>query len=273
MLRIRVLGSGSTGNATLIESDGTRILLDVGVGPRELAKRLAACDVEPDSIALAFLSHEHGDHSRGARSFSRRHGVPIAATRGTLAALGLDEDDADLAGCEEIVGGEPFGVGNLTVIGVPIPHDAAEPLAFVISNGSAKLGHATDLGHLERGVTEAFRCCDALLIESNYDTAMLRDGPYPWSLKQRIQSPWGHLSNDDVARYLRHELGPSCRQVLLAHLSRTNNHPEVALMAAEAALRARGDVDLTLCDPKGTGWIEVHESPSQQPRGQLSLFS
>jgi len=272
MLRIRVLGSGSTGNATLVESDGTRVLLDVGIGPKQLARRLEACGVEPESISLAFLSHEHGDHARGARAFSRRHDVPVAATRGTLAAVGLDADDSELAGCEEIRAGEPFQVGSLTVTGVSVPHDAAEPLAFVVSNGSTKLGHATDLGHLEHGVTEAFRCCDALLIESNYDAAMLRDGPYPWSLKQRIQSPWGHLSNEDVARYLSRELGPRCRQVVLAHLSQTNNHPEVALMAAETALAARGDVDITLCDPTGTGWIEVREPPPRQASGQLRLF-
>ncbi len=271
-MRIRVLGSGSTGNATLVESNGTRILLDVGIGPKQLARRLEACEIEHDSIALAFLSHEHGDHSRGARSFSRRHGVRIAATRGTLSALSLEDDDARLAGCEEIVSGRPVRVGSLTVTGVSVPHDAAEPLAFVVSNGTTRVGHATDLGHLVRGVTEAFRPCDALLIESNYDAAMLREGPYPWSLKQRIQSPWGHLSNDDVARYLRRELGSSCRQVLLAHLSRTNNHPEVALMAAEAALQSRDDVDLTLCDPEGTDWIEVQAAPSREPRGQLSLF-
>ena len=271
MLRIRVLGSGSTGNATLVESGETRILIDVGVGPRELQKRLAACEVDPESISLAFLSHEHGDHSRGARSFSKRHGVPIAATRGTLHALSLDDDD-DIAGCEEVVSGEAFRVDGLSVTGVNIPHDAAEPLAFVISNGTTRLGHATDLGHMDRAVREAFRACDALLIESNYDAAMLRDGPYPWSLKQRIQSPWGHLSNDDVARYLSRDLGPACRQVVLAHLSQTNNHPEVAQMTAELALAGRDDVDLALSDPRGNDWIDVPDTPRPPPRGQLRLF-
>jgi phosphoribosyl 1,2-cyclic phosphodiesterase len=159
---------------------------------------------------------------------------------------------------------------------VPVPHDAAEPVAFVVACNGHRLGHATDLGHLTRGLVQAFRECDAVLVESNYDPAMLRDGPYPWSLKERILGPFGHLSNGDVGRLLEKGLGSHCNRVVLAHLSRKNNHPELALMTSEEALaRARrGDVQVTLAEPDGTGWIDVCPAGKAvaPPRGQLRLF-
>jgi phosphoribosyl 1,2-cyclic phosphodiesterase len=153
---------------------------------------------------------------------------------------------------------------------VPVPHDAAAPVAFVVSFDGCSLGHATDLGHLSRPLVEAFRSCNAVLLESNYDAGMLRDGPYPWSLKERILSPLGHLSNGDVARFLQADLGDACETVVLAHLSQKNNHPEVALMAAETAIRRRGvgGPRLGMTGPDGTGWIAV----SRPADGQLRLF-
>ncbi len=138
------------------------------------------------------------------------------------------------------------------------------------------LGHATDLGHLGRGLVDAFRRCHAVLVESNYDPAMLRDGPYPWSLKERILGPFGHLANGDVGRLLEKGLGVSCRRVVLAHLSRTNNHPELALQAAEEALARSGrrEVEVALAAPEGTGWGAVR-APRGAPvgrDGQLRLF-
>ena len=162
---------------------------------------------------------------------------------------------------------------------IAVPHDAARPVAFVIRAGELSLGHATDLGHLSRGFVEAFGGCDAILVESNYDPALLRDGPYPWSLKERILGPFGHLSNGDVARLLEKGLGEGCQRVVLAHLSRKNNHPELALFASEEAL-ARGGrrgVQLTLAGVHGTDWITVRRprTPAAgpgRPTGQLPLF-
>src|SRR6185295_4285031 len=137
-------------------------------------------------------------------------------------------------------------------------------------------GHATDFGQVTRTMVEAFRPCDALLMESNYDAAMLRDGPYPWSLKERILGPLGHISNGDVARYLADGLGEACHTVVLAHLSQSNNHPEIARMAAEESLRRRGrsEVRVALTGPEGTGWIEVtRPGPELDKRpGQMRLF-
>jgi phosphoribosyl 1,2-cyclic phosphodiesterase len=160
---------------------------------------------------------------------------------------------------------------------VPVPHDAAAPLAFVVTCDGRSLGHATDFGHVGRGLVSAFRHCDAVLVESNYDPDMLRDGPYPWSLKQRILGGYGHLSNDDTARYLGRDLGEACRIVVLAHLSRQNNHPEVALMAAESALRRRGrtEVRVEVTGPEGTDWLEVGAAPppaAPKAPKQLRLF-
>jgi phosphoribosyl 1,2-cyclic phosphodiesterase len=273
-LRFRVLGSGSAGNATLVEGGGSRVLLDAGLGPRQLAERLASAGVDPASLDAVFVSHEHGDHARGARAFSAKWGVPLAGTRGTFRASGLAE--ARLPALQEMTPGETRTIRRLTVRAVQVPHDAASPLAFVVSAGGVSLGHATDLGHLSRGLVDAFRGCSALLVESNYDPALLRDGPYPWSLKERILGPLGHLSNGDVGRLLERGLGQACRRVVLAHLSRRNNHPELALQAAGEALERAGrrTVEVALAEPEGTGWIAVGAPRPAAGRGdgQLRLF-
>ena len=273
-LRFRVLGSGSAGNATLVEGGGSRVLLDAGLGPRQLAERLTSAGVDPASLDAVFVSHEHGDHARGARAFSAKWGVPLAGTRGTFRAAGLA--DAKLPAWAELTPGETRTIRRLSVKAVAVPHDAASPLAFVVSVGEVSLGHATDLGHLSRGLVEAFRACCALLVESNYDPALLRDGPYPWSLKERILGPLGHLSNGDVGRLLEKGLGEACRRVVLAHLSRKNNHPELALQSASEALERAGrrTVEVELAEPEGTDWIAVRAPrlTAARPDGQLRLF-
>jgi phosphoribosyl 1,2-cyclic phosphodiesterase len=248
------------------------VLLDAGLGSRQLAERLVSAGVDPERLDAVFVTHEHGDHARGARAFSARFGVPLVGTRGTFLAAGWDGEK--LAGYETISAGETRSIGRLLVKALPVPHDAAGPLAFVVSCGGASLGHATDLGHLGRRLVEVFQGCDALLVESNYDPAMLRNGPYPWSLKDRIASPRGHLSNGDVARYLSDGMGVACRSVVLAHLSQTNNHAELVRMSAEQALsrRGRSEVELTITDADGTGWIDVAPSPEPSGAKQLRLF-
>jgi phosphoribosyl 1,2-cyclic phosphodiesterase len=271
-LRFRVLGSGSSGNATLVEAAGTRILLDAGLGPRELAERLQSADVDPASIAAVFLSHEHGDHAKGAAGFSRKWGVRLCGSRGTYAACGIGA--LEVAGYDVLEQGSPRTIGELTVAGVRVPHDAAGPLAFVVSSNGHSFGHATDLGHFNRGFVESFRRCDAVLVESNYDPDMLRAGEYPWSVKERILGPYGHLSNGDVARYLALGLGESCRTVVLAHVSQSNNHPEVVRMSAEEALRRRGrtEVRLEITAAEGTDWISVGSPVERRGPAQLRLF-
>jgi phosphoribosyl 1,2-cyclic phosphodiesterase len=268
-----VLGSGSSGNTTLVEAQGTRLLVDAGLSCREMGERLESAGVDPATLSAVLVSHEHQDHARGAAAFSRRWGVRLMGSRGTRAALSLP--DGDIAGYDVLEPNQVRQVGAITVRPLPVPHDAAAPFAFVLSCGDTAIGHATDLGHLQRGLVEAFRACDAVLIESNYDPGMLRDGSYPWSVKARILGAWGHLSNDDIGRYLAQGLGEACRTVVLAHLSQNNNHPELVRMTAEQALRRRGrsEVKLTLTTAEGTDWLDV-EPPPGAPRAakQLRLF-
>ena len=272
-LRFRVLGSGSSGNATLVEAGATRLLLDAGLGPRELAERLQSAGVDPASLSAVLLSHEHQDHARGAASFSRKWGVRLAGTRGTYAAAGIGAEE--IAGYDILEPGVARSFGRLMALGVRIPHDAADPVGFVVSCGSASLGHATDLGHVGASLVAAFARCQAVLLESNYDPGMLREGPYPWSLKDRILSPLGHLSNSDTARYLARGLPDACHSVVLAHLSEKNNHPEVARMAAERALESAGHgARVRISDRDGTGWIDVAPAAAAAGQGaQLSLWS
>jgi phosphoribosyl 1,2-cyclic phosphodiesterase len=225
-------------------------------------------------VDLVLLSHEHGDHARGAVAFASKWGMPLGGTRGTWQAAGLGAED--LPGYERLEPGATHRLGNLAIRAIAVPHDAAGPVAFVISAGGASFGHATDLGHLSPDLVGAFQGCHAVLLESNFDPAMLRDGPYPWSLKERILGPLGHLSNGDVGRYLEAGLGEYCRHVILAHLSQKNNHPELALLSAEEALRrgGRGGVRVTVASAQGTDWLGVAEGAEAAPPGpgQLSLF-
>jgi phosphoribosyl 1,2-cyclic phosphodiesterase len=271
-MRFRVLGSGSSGNATLIECGETRVVLDAGLGPRELADRLLSAGVDPASVSAIILSHEHGDHSKGAASFSKKWGTRVVATRGTYAAAGLGA--TEIAGFDVLEPGTTFNVGALAVLAVSVPHDAAQPVAFVVKGDGRRLGHATDLGHVDRALAEAFKFCDAVLMESNYDPTLLANGPYPWSLKERIFGPRGHLSNADVARYLAVELGDACRQIVLAHLSEKNNHVELVRMSAEGALkrRGRGEVKVDLTGREGTGWIDLPPPTVPADGNQLRLF-
>jgi phosphoribosyl 1,2-cyclic phosphodiesterase len=273
MLRFCLLGSGSTGNATLVEGGGARVLVDAGLGPRQLAERLVSAGVDPASIDAVLLSHEHGDHARGAVAFVEKWGMPLAGSRGTWRAAGLGAET--LPGYERIEPGGRLRLGELDVRAVAVPHDAAGPVAFVLSTGGVSFAHATDVGHLGSDLVRALRGCQAILLESNYEAAMLRDGPYPWALKERILGPFGHLSNGDVGRFLERGLGQDCRLVVLAHLSQKNNHPELALLAAEEALR-RGQhegVSIGVADPSGTGWFTLRPAREHGPRdGQLRLF-
>ncbi len=269
-MRFRILGSGSSGNATVVEAGGTRILVDAGLGPRILVERLGEAGIEPGSLSGIILTHEHVDHVKGAAAFARRWDVPLAGTRGTRRAGGFLELARELPSFELMRGGTPHVIGDLAVTGLAIPHDAAGPLAFVVRAEGVVLGLATDFGHFTAELGAALAASHALVIESNHDVDMLRRGPYPWDLKRRIAGPRGHVSNSETARFLTERLGRECATVVLAHLSETNNHPEVARMAAEPALAAAGrnDVRLEVATRWGTEWIEV--AAGSTPRAQAS---
>ena len=243
-LRVTVLGSGSGGNLTLVEGSRGRIAIEMGLSEREAARRLRACGVEPRELDALFVSHEHGDHVRGAPLFSRRHGVPIYTTAATARAAGLAA--LELGGLVEIEpGGETICAG-MSVRTFPVPHDAADTIGYVVEEGGARLGYATDLGHPSALVMERLRGCEILVVEANHDVEMLRSGTYPAHVKQRVLGRHGHLSNDQAAELLRETVTPATRSVFLAHLSERNNDGRLAIGAGRRALRAGGRDEVRL---------------------------
>jgi len=237
-LRVTVLGSGSAGNVTLVEGPRGKIALEMGLSEREASRRLRMAGVEPKEIAGVFVSHEHGDHVRGARVFSRKNGVPVYASRATAAAAGLREEE--IAGLVSIESGEMVELAGMTVRTFTVPHDAADTVGYVVEEGGTRLGYATDMGFASALATERLRGCDLLVVEANHDPEMLVRGPYPPHVKQRVAGRTGHLSNAQAHELLRQVVTEATRGVFLAHLSERNNDGRLALGAGRQALRALG---------------------------------
>jgi phosphoribosyl 1,2-cyclic phosphodiesterase len=230
-----VLGSGSTGNCTLIATARTRLLVDAGLSRKEVRARLAAAG-EPDSIDAILISHEHTDHVAGLPVLAKRLDVPVYMTRLTAPAICWAGYDPKL---EAFQAGTRLVVGDIEVDTYTIPHDAIDPVGFCFRAQGVKIGLATDLGYIPESVKFHLRGTDLLVIESNHDTEMLKVGPYPWSVKQRVMGRKGHLSNDVVCEFLRRDLDTSTSTVVLAHLSEHNNHPAIVRLGAEQALERR----------------------------------
>jgi len=236
-IRLAVLGSGSGGNATLIETGSARLLLDAGFSCRGLVQRLRFVGVEPESIGALLITHEHGDHVAGASSFARSFGVPIYCTAGTARAAGLSDGECDV---RPLAAGSPLSFDGVVIEPFSVPHDAVETVGYVLEAQGVRLGYATDLGHAPTVVRERLRGCDLLILESNHDVDLLRLGPYPESVKQRVLSRHGHLDNEEAADMLCDVALEGTQAVILAHLSRTNNRPDLALQAARRGFAARG---------------------------------
>jgi phosphoribosyl 1,2-cyclic phosphodiesterase len=261
VLRFTSLGSGSSGNATLIEAaprDGaraSRVLVDCGLAPRQLATRLAARGLLVTDIDAVFVTHEHSDHVGGVLALQRRHGLPVWASAGTWARATAKADPPPT--CHVACSGQAIVVGALTLLPFEVPHDAAEPLQLTLSDGRHRIGILTDIGEPTPAVAAALQGCDALLLETNHDPALLAAGSYPAWLKRRIAGNRGHLANSQSAALLdtcRHD---GLRHVVAAHLSRQNNSPALASAALCSALGAAG-TRITVADAtEGCGWIEI----------------
>jgi phosphoribosyl 1,2-cyclic phosphodiesterase len=240
-LSVCVLGSGSRGNAIHVCDGTTSILVDAGFSAREIDRRMHQRGLDPARLSAILLTHEHTDHVRGVERLVRRHRLPVYLTAGTR------QEAASLHELPEIYSfacsGE-FRINTLTIRPFSISHDARDPVGFTIGANGSRIGIATDLGIVTALVREHLRDCRMLLVEANHDPDMLRDGPYPWFLKQRIRSRTGHLSNQESCRLLEEILHPGLEQVVLAHLSETNNTPEKAL-AEIAPLLAGTSTGLT----------------------------
>jgi len=249
MLRVTVLGSGSRGNAILVDGTDGAVLVDAGFGPRSLVRRLHAVGRRPEEIGALLLTHEHTDHASGAAAASARWGWPVYGSAGTLDALGSFTASGTEPGSEArpstaraFVDDGVTTVGGFLVETTKVPHDARDCRALVVTDVSsgARVGIAMDVGRVPDALPVAFERLDLIVIESNHDEQMLARGPYPWSLKQRISGGLGHLSNGAAATFVSGCVHRGLRGVLLTHLSETNNQPTLAVERTREALRRAG---------------------------------
>lgn len=261
-MRFCTLASGSKANATLVEAGGTRVLIDCGLGPRVLAQRLLDAGAAPDSISALIITHEHIDHIKGVAQAAAKWQWPVVSTAGTLSAIPGLPPKHQLP----IAHRTPHTIGDLTIELHATPHDASEPSAVLITaaRSGARLGIATDLGHVPDGLTSALERLDYLVCESNHDEEMLRNGPYPPYLQARIASDMGHLSNRQAGGLLARVAHRGLRHVLLAHLSQHNNTRAAALDAGRSALKGtafRGSLACAAQDavtlPGGSAQMEM----------------
>ncbi len=232
-MQITVLGSGSGGNCTCIVTENTCVLVDLGFGWRSLNRRLQEVGLGDQHIDAVLLTHGHSDHTKGIASFRSHSAAPIFANPGTQGEVSAMET---IDGKESFCSNSPFAFGDLGIEAFPVSHDAAEPVGFRFSAEGIDGALATDLGELSPPVAAKLRGCDWLILESNHDEQMLKIGPYPWDVKQRVLSRLGHLSNQDLSGFLTGDFDGQASHILLAHLSRQNNDPDIALEHASEAL-------------------------------------
>jgi phosphoribosyl 1,2-cyclic phosphodiesterase len=271
------LGSGSAGNSYYFESDGTAILVDAGFGPRETKKRLEIIGRDAEALQAIVLTHEHHDHIRGAERLARKYGLPIYLTHGTLEASTIDTTETRVVVFEN---NSTFSIGELNVHARRTLHDATDPACFVIeARDGTRVGLASDLGCVDDPVVEHLRRCDGLFFESNHDLDMLRLGTYPWSLKRRIMSRFGHLSNDDSLAALQKLIDSELKTLCLIHLSQKNNHESIVREMATSLLdRNSAQLELSIAkqfEPTGVFTI-ARRSPTRRAAptrlAQIPLF-
>jgi phosphoribosyl 1,2-cyclic phosphodiesterase len=242
---VSMLASGSRGNCAVVSSSSTKILVDAGISCRETFKRMKALGDEAKSLSAILITHEHSDHVYGLATLAKKLRIPIYMTGAThqawaRAMRNQNGERPQVEKLERFESGHSFQIGDIAVKPFTIPHDAVDPVGFTFRAEGVKVGIATDLGYIPASVRDHLRGCDVLVLESNHDLEMLRVGPYPWSVKQRVMSRVGHLSNVALADFFSNDYDNSATFVVLAHLSEQNNLPEIARREAEKALSMRG---------------------------------
>jgi phosphoribosyl 1,2-cyclic phosphodiesterase len=234
-----VLASGSSGNAALLATESTRILVDAGLSMRELGRRMLAAGENLEDIDAILLTHEHSDHISGVPVLARRLKKPKPFFLTRLTGPAIDWENS-IPVLEPFQAGASFRIGDIDVQSFSVPHDAIDPVGFCLQAQGVRIGIATDLGYIPQSVKHHLNRCDLLLIEANHDLEMLKVGPYPWSVKQRVMSRVGHLSNTVTCDFLADELDSRAQHVILGHVSEANNHPEIVRALAAEALERRG---------------------------------
>ena len=255
-MRFASLASGSKGNCLVAESGSTRVLIDCGLNLREAERRLARLGLKPADIAAILVTHEHGDHSSGAFDFAAAHGAAVYLTHGTLAAL-QSEGKVLNANTRILNAKQRLAIDGIEVAPFTVPHDAREPVQYVLSDGNARLGVLTDIGVSTPHVEETLSGLDALVLECNYDRDLLWGGAYPKWLKERIGGPFGHLDNLDSARLLGALVRSKLKHVIGAHLSQQNNRPELARAALAGAMGCEAAWIGIATQEEGFGWREI----------------
>lgn len=243
-LNVTSLASGSSGNAFLVESSGHALLVEAGLSMRALERHMRMRGVEPPTLSGIVVTHEHHDHAQAAGALARRYGIPLIASAGTAQAMAGDWKGLDLRTVDD----EGITVGDIDIWGMPLPHDAAEPIGLLLAHGGYTMGLAIDLGHVPEYLANVLRAADLLIVESNHDRERLIQAPYTWPIKNRIMSPLGHLSNSQAAALLA-EIGADGRKrtVWLAHLSeRANDHPQGVMRLIDNYLQMSGITTMQL---------------------------
>jgi phosphoribosyl 1,2-cyclic phosphodiesterase len=267
-MRLCVLASGSSGNCTYLASDSTAILIDAGLSARRIAERVTAAGGSADQLHGVCVSHEHSDHTTGLRVLVKRHGIPLYANSGTVDALRRDTELHQLP-WNRFTNGHAFTVGDLRIEPFSVPHDAYDPVGFVVSHHDTCVGVVTDMGMATNLIRERLRPCHAIVLEANHDERLLQEANRPWSLIQRIRGRQGHLSNQAAASLLHDIAAPHLQHVFLAHLSEDCNRPELAVQAGRQALDRAGcehvAVSLTYPDRISTIWDSAATAATQPP--------
>jgi phosphoribosyl 1,2-cyclic phosphodiesterase len=236
IVRICAIASGSSGNSTFVGTERTRLLVDAGLSYRDTCNRLASIGEDPAALDAIVITHEHCDHVGGLARLAKKLDIPVYMTWLTAPAI----EWLSAPKLELFQAGATLSIGDIEIDSFTIPHDAIDPVGFCIRAQGIKFGIATDLGYVTDSIRFHLRRADLLLLESNHDLDMLKVGPYPWSVKQRVMSRVGHLSNDSVCEFISRDFEPCASALILGHLSQHNNHPEIARIAARQALDQRG---------------------------------
>jgi phosphoribosyl 1,2-cyclic phosphodiesterase len=252
-MRFASLGSGSKGNSTVVESDTACVMVDCGFGLRNACTRLERIGKSPEDLTAIIVTHEHSDHWKGIGALSAKYNIPVYLSAGSLKAKEIQSGEA-LFNC--IDSHKDFYVGDVCIKPVPVPHDAREPIQYILSNGKVQLGILTDLGHFTPHVVSSYSKCDALLLECNYDEDMLLDGPYPRFLKDRVSGMYGHLSNRQAADLLLALDLSRLKTLVIGHISAKNN--DVSLIKAAIEPLCGEDIVLSFADQEsGSPWMEI----------------